>query len=122
MQQDYRMNLDVKYDHLTVVDVGVDAAAVADDWYHQTLMRVNESIVRMGVVRGEFHWHHHDKEDEFFIVLSGELFIDVEGRDTVRLTQHQSFAVTHGIEHRTRAPEGAVILMVSPKDIVPTGD
>ena len=119
---DYRMNVNVKFDQMTFVDVGAEADAVTDEWFHQTLLQINDAIVRMGVVQGEFRWHHHDKEDEFFVVLEGELSIDVEGMDTVRLGPRQAFTVTRGVEHRTRAPQRTVMLRVSPAGIVPTGD
>jgi mannose-6-phosphate isomerase-like protein (cupin superfamily) len=116
------MNVNVKYEPMTFVDIGAEADAVTDDWFHQTMVQINDAIVRMGVVQGEFHWHHHNKEDEFFIVLEGELFIDVDGQDTVHLRPRQGFTVRRGVEHRTRAPQRTVMLMVSPAGIVPTGD
>ena len=71
--------------------------------------------------QGEFHWHKHDVEDEFFFVLDGTFLIDLEDR-TVTLERHQGFAVPKGVLHRTRAPERAAILMVEKSSVVPTGD
>jgi mannose-6-phosphate isomerase-like protein (cupin superfamily) len=82
---------------------------------------VNESVVRLGVIQGEFHWHQHEKEDEFFYVVEGRLLIDLEGR-TVELGPGQGFVIPKGVVHRTRAPERTVILMVETAGIVPTGD
>jgi mannose-6-phosphate isomerase-like protein (cupin superfamily) len=82
---------------------------------------VNESVVRLGVVQGEYHWHKHDDLDEFFYVVEGRFLIDLEGR-TVELAPRQGFVVPKGVVHRTRAPERAVILMVEGAGIVPTGD
>ncbi len=96
-------------------------AAYTDRWYNQTLCRVNDSVVRLGVVQGEYHWHKHDAEDEFFHVVDGRFLIDLEGR-TVELQPGQGFVVPKGVIHRTRAPERAVILMVESAGIVPTGD
>jgi mannose-6-phosphate isomerase-like protein (cupin superfamily) len=94
---------------------------VRDKWYNQTLCRVNDSVVRLGVIQGDYHWHKHDDLDEFFYVVEGEFLIDLEGR-TVTLGVRQGFVVPKGVVHRTRAPERAVILMVEGAGIVPTGD
>ena len=99
-----------------------------DAWYNQTLVRVNESVVRVGVIQGEYHWHEHTSDDEFFFVLDGELLIDLEpGADditpgrVVTLGAHEGFVVPKGVRHRTRAPRRTVILMVETASVVPTG-
>jgi mannose-6-phosphate isomerase-like protein (cupin superfamily) len=117
----YATHLDIKYPPLEVIDVPALVDAVQDEWYNQTLCRVNDSVVRLGVVRGEYHWHKHDDLDEFFYVVSGRFSIDLEGR-TVELVDGQGFVVPKGVVHRTRAPQRAVILMVEGAGIVPTGD
>jgi mannose-6-phosphate isomerase-like protein (cupin superfamily) len=117
----YDTHLDVYYAQMTVVDVPALVAACAHPWYNQTLCRVNESVVRLGVVQGEYHWHKHDHDDEFFYVVSGRFLIDLEGR-TVDLGPGQGFVVTKGVMHRPRAPQRTVILMVETAAIVPTGD
>jgi mannose-6-phosphate isomerase-like protein (cupin superfamily) len=117
----YATHLNEYYGSLETVDVPVLVAACTDPWYNQTLCRVNDSVVRLGVMQGEYHWHKHDDEDEFFYVIEGRFLIDLEGR-TVELTPGQGFVVPRGVIHRTRAPERAVILMVEGAGIVPTGD
>jgi len=117
----YSTHLDVRYPPLEVVDVPALIDAVRHQWYNQTLCQVNDSVVRLGVVKGEYHWHKHDDLDEFFYVVEGKFLIDLEGR-TVELAERQGFVVPKGIVHRTRAPERAVILMVEGAGIVPTGD
>ena len=117
----YATHLNVLCPPLQVVDVPALVAACRDQWYNQTLSRVNDSVVRLGVVQGEYHWHKHDDEDEFFFVLEGRFLIDLEGR-TVELGPHQGLVVPKGVVHRTRAPERAVILRVEGAGIVPTGD
>ena len=114
-------HLDIRYPALEVVDVPRLVDAVKDRWYNQTLCRVNDSVVRLGVMQGEYHWHKHDDLDEFFYVVDGEFLIDLEDR-TVALQPRQGFVVPKGVVHRTRAPEKAVILMVEGAGIVPTGD
>jgi mannose-6-phosphate isomerase-like protein (cupin superfamily) len=117
----YATHLDIKFDPLEVIDLQAIADACTDRWYNQTLCRVNDSVVRLGVVQGEYHWHKHDKEDEFFYVVEGRLLIDLEDR-TVELVPRQGFVVPKTVVHRTRAPERTLILMVEPAGVVPTGD
>jgi len=117
----YVTHLNVLHGPLEVIDVPALAQAVKDRWYNQTLCQVNGSVVRLGVVQGEYHWHKHDEEDEFFYVVEGRFLIDLEDRE-IALTPGQGFVVPKGVVHRTRAPERCVILMVENAGIVPTGD
>jgi len=117
----YVTHLNVLHGPLELVDVPALAAAVTDRWYNQTLCRVNDSVVRLGVVQGEYHWHKHDEEDEFFYVVDGRLLIDLQDR-TVELAAGQGLVMPKTVVHRTRAPERTVILMVESAGIVPTGD
>jgi mannose-6-phosphate isomerase-like protein (cupin superfamily) len=82
---------------------------------------VNDSVVRMAVIEGEYHWHKHDEDDEFFYVVEGQLLIDLEGK-TVELASRQGYVVPRGVVHRTRAPQRTVILMVENAGIIPTGN
>jgi len=117
----YTTRLDVKFPALTLVDVPAMVEACTDRWFNQTLCKVNESVVRLGIVQGEYHWHKHDDDDEFFMVLDGRLIIDLEDR-SIDLEPQQGFVVPKGVVHRTRAPKRAVILMVETAAIIPTGD
>lgn len=117
----YATHLNIHYRPLEIVDVPALVAACRDSWYNQTLCKVNDSVVRLGVMQGEYHWHKHDNDDEYFHVLNGRFFIDLEDR-SVELGPGQGFVVPKGIVHRTRAPERTVILMVETAAIVPTGD
>lgn len=117
----YTTHLNVLYPSLEVIDVPALVAACTDRWYNQTLCRVNDSVVRLGVMEGEYHWHKHDALDEFFLVLEGEFVIDLEDR-TVTLSPRQGFVVPRGVRHRPRAPRRTVILMVEGAGIEPTGD
>jgi mannose-6-phosphate isomerase-like protein (cupin superfamily) len=117
----YTTHLNVLFDALERIDVPTLVEACTDQWYNQTLCQVNDSIVRLGVVRGEYHWHKHDAEDEFFYVVDGRLLIDLED-ETVELSPRQAFVVPKGVVHRTRAPERTVMLMVEKSTVVPTGD
>ena len=117
----YATFLNVAYPPLEVVDIPALVAANTATWYNQTLSAVNDSVVRLAVIQGEYHWHKHDDLDEFFLVLEGRLLIDLEGR-TVELSRWQGFVVPKGVVHRTRAPERTVMVMVEGAGIVPTGD
>ena len=118
----YETHLDVKFPPLALVDVPGLVAAVDHPWYNQTLCKVNESVMRLGVFQpGDYHWHKHDNDDEFFFVLEGRFIVDLEDR-SVELAQQQGLVVPKGVVHRTRAPERAIILMVETAAIVPTGD
>src|SRR5882672_9114231 len=117
----YATHLNVLHPAPETVDVSVLVDACTDRWYNQTLCQVNDSVVRLGVMHGGYHWHKHENDDEFFYVVEGKLLIDLEGR-TVALSPRQGFVVPRGVLHRTRAPERTVILMVENAGIVPTGD
>ena len=117
----YATYLDIKFPPLTLVDIPTLVRACRDRWYNQTLCKVNDSVIRLGVMQGEYHWHKHDNDDEFFLVLEGHFIIDLEDR-SIDLRQDEGFVVPKGIVHRTRAPERAVVLMVESTAIVPTGD
>ena len=117
----YDIHTDVKYAPLEVVDAGRLADECREPWWNQTLCRVNDSLARLGVFQGEFHWHKHDREDEFFFVIEGRLLLDLEGR-TVTLLPRQGLLVPRGVLHRTRAPERTVVLMVEAATVTPTGD
>jgi mannose-6-phosphate isomerase-like protein (cupin superfamily) len=116
----YETRLNILYQPLEVIDERALAEACNYKWYNQTLCQANGSVVRLGVVQGEYHWHKHDDDDEFFYVVEGRLLIDLEGR-TMELGPRQGTVVPKGVLHRTRAPERTVILMVENSGIIPTG-
>lgn len=120
-QFDYVTKLDVKFSHLERMDVTQMVKECEDKWFNQTLTKVNDSVVRLGIVEGEYHWHKHDNDDEFFFVLEGQLLIDLEDR-TIELNPNQGVTITKGVMHRPRAPKKTVMLMVETSEIQPTGD
>ena len=117
----YETRLNVLFGPLETIDEKAIADACTYKWFNQTLCKVNDSVVRMGVFEGEYHWHKHDEDDEFFYVLEGRLLIDLEGR-LVELAPRQGFVVPKGVLHRTRAPQRTVALMVENAGIIPTGN
>ena len=125
----YATHLDVRFCALEKIELDPLVEAVRDQWYNQTLARVNDSVVRLGVMEGQYHWHKHDEDDEFFYVVEGRFLIDLDpaadgetpGR-VVELRPREGFVVPKGVVHRTRAPERSVVLMIETAAIIPTGD
>jgi mannose-6-phosphate isomerase-like protein (cupin superfamily) len=116
----YETRLNILFKPLEIIDEKKLADACEFKWFNQTLCKVNDSVVRVGIVEGEYHWHKHDADDEFFYVVEGLFVIDLEGR-TVELGPRQGFVVPRGVMHRTRAPRRTVVLMFENAGIVPTG-
>ena len=103
-QSPYSINLDEAFGPLEFIDVQALADSVEEQWHNQTLVRVNDCVIRLGVMQGEFHWHHHDEQDEFFYVVNGRFLIDLQEEErTVELLPGQGFTVPRGVVHRTRA-------------------
>jgi len=118
----YVNHMNILYEPLQLIDIQSLVDQCNDKWYNQTLCQVNDSVVRLGILEGEYHWHKHDKEDEFFLTLEGKLFIDFEGDKSVELYPLQGYVIPKGVVHKTRAPEKTVVLMIETAGIVPTGD
>jgi mannose-6-phosphate isomerase-like protein (cupin superfamily) len=126
----YQIILAAKYKPLERIEEKLTADA-ARPWYNETLCQVNDSVVRLAVVKGEYHWHNHQREDEFFYVVEGRLLIDlIDPQDpattednprTIDLGPRQGVVIPKGVMHRPRAPERTVILMVETDTIRPTG-
>ena len=117
----YETRLNILHQPLEIIDIPRFAETIDFKWFNQTLCKVNDSVVRIGVIEGDYHWHKHDQDDEFFYVVSGRLLIDLQDR-VVKLSPGQAFVVPRTVVHRTRAPKRTVILMVENAGIVPTGD
>ncbi len=117
----YVNHMNILYGPLQLIDIQSLVDQCTDQWYNQTLCQVNDSVVRLGIFLGEYHWHKHDKEDEFFFTLEGTLFIDLEGEKSVELRPHQGYVIPKGVVHKTRAPQKTVVLMIETAGIVPTG-
>ena len=117
----YKTYLNVLHGPLEVIDIQKLVDECTDKWWNQTLCKVNDAVVRLGIVEGEYHWHEHKDIDEFFYVVDGRFLIDLKDR-TVDLGPKQGFVVPRGVQHRPRVPKRTVILMVERADIVPTGD
>lgn len=110
-----------KLGHLKIIDINEFIKQTKEKWINYTLSEVNESLIRLGIFEGEFHWHHHEKEDEFFYVISGKLLLDLEN-ETIELSPNQGYTVPRGVNHRTRADEKTVVIMVEGNTVKPEGD
>ena len=117
----YDTRLNIHYGPLEIIEEKTLADAATHPWFNQTLCQVNGSVVRMAAVKGEYHWHKHDTDDEFFYVVEGRLLIDLEDR-TLELAPRQGVVIPKGVMHRPRAPQRTVMLMVETSAIVPTGN
>jgi mannose-6-phosphate isomerase-like protein (cupin superfamily) len=119
-KEKYNQHMNIKYDHQNLIDVPTIIGECTDKWYNQSLTKVNDSVVRMGIVEGEDHWHKHENDDEFFFVLEGKLFIDLEDK-TIELNPFQGTTISKGVMHRPRAPQKTIMLMVETDSIDPIG-
>jgi|ERR1041385_2629121 mannose-6-phosphate isomerase-like protein (cupin superfamily) len=120
-QYEYVTKLDIKFNHFDLIDIPTIVKDCKYTWFNQTLTKVNDSVVRIGIVQGEYHWHKHDHDDEFFFVLEGQLLIDLQDK-TIELNPHQGVTISKGVMHRPRAPRKTVMLMVETSTIQPIGD
>ena len=120
-KHEYANHMNILYEPLQLIDVRSLVERCTDKWYNQTLCQVNDSVVRLGVLHGQYHWHKHDAEDEFFFTLEGKLVIELEGNETVELNPQQGYVVPKGVVHKPNAPIKTVVLMMEAKRIIPTG-
>ncbi len=117
----YSIDLEVKYKPLEIIDIPQLIEDCTKKWQNISLCNINDSVIRLAVIEGEFHWHKHEKEDEFFFVIEGLLLIDLEEK-IIELKPKQGFTVPKGVMHRTRAPSRTSVLVIEKNTIKPTGD
>ena len=121
-QLQYTTRMEPRFGALERIDVGALAAEVTEQWYNETLCEVNDSLVRVGVLEGEYHWHAHEREDEFFYVVEGRMVLELEGRPSVELGPLQGLVVPRGLRHRPVVPSRSIVLMIESATVTPTGD
>ena len=118
-KHNYNQQMNIRFNHHEIIDVAQIVEECDEKWFNQSLTKINDSVARIGIVEGEYHWHLHENDDEFFIVLSGKLFIDLEDK-TIELNS-QGTTISKGVLHRPRAPRKTVMLMVETASIDPIG-
>jgi mannose-6-phosphate isomerase-like protein (cupin superfamily) len=96
-------------------------ALFTDHWHPRIVGELNDSHVKLVKVQGEFVWHHHEHEDELFLVLNGRLQMQFRDRD-VWLEAGEFIIVPRGVEHRPMAPEEVHLLLLEPKSTLNTGN
>ncbi len=105
-----------------VVDLSDKLSQFDDRWSPKVVARLNDYEVKVVKLEGEFVWHTHEDTDELFLVLAGELIIQLRDGD-VRLSAGQLFVVPQGVEHCPIASEGEVhAVLIEPTGVVNTGD
>lgn len=119
--QDYKFQMDVKYDYLEKIKISEVVESCSDKWFNQTLCKVNSSVLRLGIFEGEFHMHKHDNDDEVFFVLSGSIVLETENGD-FELGENEGICVPKGVMHRPIAEKKAIVLMIENDGIQPVGD
>jgi mannose-6-phosphate isomerase-like protein (cupin superfamily) len=117
----YDISKEILFGALDRIDVG-ELAAAQTPWWNRTLCQVNDTVVRLAVMDGDFHWHRHEAEDEFFYVVEGVLSIEIEGEPAMRLEPGQGVTVPRGRMHFPHAHGRTVVLMIEQASVVPTGD
>jgi mannose-6-phosphate isomerase-like protein (cupin superfamily) len=103
--------------------VNLDAmlARFTEHWSPKKIAQINDYNVRIVKVQGEFTWHRHTDTDEFFLVLDGQLTIQMRDRSVV-LAPRELFVVPRGAEHCPRADVETAVLLLEPGMVVNTGD
>jgi mannose-6-phosphate isomerase-like protein (cupin superfamily) len=103
------------------IDLGAKLAAIDEAWSPRIVAELNDNHVKLVKLRGEFVWHHHEAEDELFLVLAGRLLMRFRERE-VWLEPGQMIVVPKGVEHCPVAPEEVHVLLVEPKTTLNTGN
>jgi len=92
-----------------------------DYWSPRIAGELNDSYVKLAKLKGEFEWHHHDNEDELFLVVKGHLTIKLRDQD-VKLNPGEFVIIPRGVEHLPVAAEEAHVLLLEPKSTLNTGN
>ena len=106
---------------MTVVNLGEKFAQIDEYWNPKIIGELNGQTVKIAKIKGEFIWHHHDDEDEFFLVVRGQMTIMLSGEE-VTLREGEFFIVPRGVQHKPVAREETLILMFEPHGTLNTGN
>ena len=108
--------------HEVKTSIAAELALVTQHWTPRVVGRVNDQYVKVAKLRGELVWHAHEHEDELFLVVSGHLRIQLEGRPDVHLEPGEFFTVPRGVRHNPVADEEVEIVLVETVSTSHTGD
>jgi mannose-6-phosphate isomerase-like protein (cupin superfamily) len=96
--------------------------AIGEPWSPVDVARVNDQVVRLAKIHGEYHWHKHTNEDELFYVLRGNVTIQLKDQPDITLGEGEMAVVPKGVEHCPRSEAPSYILMFEPHALVSRGD
>lgn len=111
----------LKTGHLEKLNIDSLTKHIQDDWKNFVVSEINNHVVRLSVIQRDFHWHFHQNSDEYFYVIEGKLFVDLEDRTEV-LTPGQMITIPKNVKHRTRAKERTIVLCFESQDNDVKGD
>ncbi len=106
---------------LKVINIAEKFNLFADHWHPRIVGELNDSHVKLVKIKGEFVWHHHDHEDELFLVIKGNLRIRLRHRD-VTVREGEFVIIPKGVEHLPAADEEVQVLLLEPKTTINTGN
>jgi mannose-6-phosphate isomerase-like protein (cupin superfamily) len=106
---------------METVNLAEKLSLFSEYWSPRIVSQVNDSLVKLAKLKGEFTWHRHEDEDELFLVLHGTLLIKLRDRD-IRLEEGELVVIPEGVDHLPVAEEEAHVLLVEPRSTVNTGN
>ena len=104
-----------------VVNIKNKFSLFAEQWSPKIIGEMNDSYVKIAKLQGEFVWHHHEHEDEMFLIIQGSLTIRLRERDLV-VNEGEFVIIPRGVEHMPVAEEEVHLMMLEPKTTVNTGN
>lgn len=91
-------------------------------WSPIEVARVNDQVVRMSLVTGEYHWHKHTNEDELFYVYKGKIIIQLRDQEDIPLQEGEMAVIPKGVEHCPKSMEPSYVLVFEPQVLKSRGD
>lgn len=107
---------------MTPINLGEKLSQFTSHWDPHVVADYNDNDVMVVKFKGEFPFHKHDRTDDFFYVLKGEMQMDIEGEESRTVKTGEMFVVPKGVVHRPRAEEEVQVLLIEPKGEPNTGD
>lgn len=104
------------------VNISKKLAQINEFWSPHIAGEVNDTYIKVAKLKGEFDWHFHENEDEMFLVVKGQLIIQLRNENEVVLNEGEFFIVPKGVEHRPVAAEEVHIMLIEPKTTLNTGN